>query len=76
MIEINTLVMSKSFNSGYIFFEDKQKAKDWIKILKQYRVSYVNFIIIFDKTKYYGIRMFRMKHQFLDLCRGLKEVLK
>jgi arabinogalactan endo-1,4-beta-galactosidase len=76
MIEINALVMNRSFNNGYIFFEDKRKAKDWIRILKQYRVSYVNFIIIFNKTKYYGIRMFRMKRQFLDLCGKLKEVLE
>lgn len=75
-MEINTLVMSRSFNNGYIFFSDKEKAKKWLKVLKRYRVSYVNFVIIFDKTKYYGIRMFRMKHQFLDLCRGLKEVLE
>jgi len=75
-MEINTLVMSRSFNNGYIFFSNKEKAKKWLKILKQYRVNYVNFIIIFNKTKYYGIRMFRMKHQFLNLCGKLKEVLE
>lgn len=76
MIETNTLIMSKSLNKGYIFFSDKEKAKKWIKILKRYRVSYVNFVIIFNKTKYYGVRMFRMKQQFLDLCGKLKEVLE
>lgn len=76
MIEINALVMNRSLNNGYIFFEDKRKAKDWIRVLKQYKVNYVNFVIISNKTKYYGIRMFRMKHQFINLCGKLKEVLE
>lgn len=73
---LNTLYMNKkTLNRGYIFFNDKEKAKRWEDVLIEERVGYTPFIWRIHNTTYYGFKFFRMRFQFLTLCAKFKEVM-
>lgn len=76
MMETNDLfVNKKTLNSGYIYFDDPRKANRWKDVLIKNRVQHTIFVLHTNGELYFCFKMFRMRYQFLDLCRQLKEVL-
>ena len=73
MKDVNALIVSKTLNSGVIFFNNPEQSNKWKNILEQEHVRYVKYVLKKDGNKYYGFRMFRMKKQFFRLCVKLKE---
>lgn len=73
--QVNELYISKSLNSGYVFFLDLKKAEAWRDVLQKERVQYITFIWKINNLRFYAFRMFRMKYQFLTLCARFKEVM-
>ena len=76
MIEINELCIDRqTMNTGYIFFDNSEKATQWRQVLEDLYIPNVIFVNIIDGKRYYGFRMFRMKKRFFKLCVCLKEVV-
>lgn len=76
MREYNTIYWNrKTFNTAYIFLIDSKKVKETTRLLEQLNMGYTIYLDKRDNTKVYGIKMFRIKRDFLKLVAGLKEVL-
>ncbi len=73
--ETDSLYISKTLNSGQVFFTDLNKARAWRDVLQKERVQYITFIWKINDLRYYAFKMFRMKYQFLTLCAKFKEVI-
>lgn len=73
--ETDSLYISKTLNSGHVFFTDLNKARAWRDVLQKERVHYITFIWKNNDLRYYAFRMFRMRYQFLTLCAKFKEVI-
>ena len=76
MMELNTLVLNKiTLNSGYIFFDNKGKAKKAKELLEKLNIGFTLFVVHDSNNKYYGFKVFRMRKQLFKLCAGLKEIM-
>lgn len=73
--EVNSLYLSKTCNSGYVFFETPEQANKWEEVLKLNKVGHTNYILKSKGHTYYGFKMFRMKYQLIELCAAFKEVV-
>ena len=74
-MRINILRMSRTLNSGYIFFDDPKTANEWKKYITPLFIKHSNVICIEKGKTYYGIKMFYTRKHVLELSRKLKEVL-
>ena len=68
-------VRKKTLNSGYIYFDDPKKARQWRDVLIAEKVQYITFVSHIGEWTYYGFKMYRMKYQFLKLCRKFEEIM-
>ena len=75
MIEIEALYSSRTLNSAYIFFDDVKKFNKMRDKLIPLFVRHSFILVKCNGQIYYGIKMFRMKRQFLEICKVMKEVL-
>ena len=76
-MEVNTLVPNKqTFNRAYILFDEQAIAKKWLDVLILTGTEHTSFVWVLNGKVYYAFKMFRIKHQFFNLCLKLKEVLE
>ena len=76
-MNVNELYVNKyTLNSAHIYFDSSKKAKHFRDVLTKNNVRFVTFIWKMGEFEYYGFRMLRMRYQFMQVMRGLKDVLE
>lgn len=66
----------KTLNTAHIFFDRSCKVKKILPILKKLNIGYTIYVDKKEGTSIiFGIKMFRIKRNFLNLCSELKGVL-
>ena len=76
MREIETFYWNRlTLNSGYIFFDDLDRAKSMKKMLNDRNFRHQSYVVK-EETTYYGFKIYGIKRCFLKFMRLLKEVLE
>lgn len=65
----------RTFNCGYIFFDDIKKAKKMKKLLEKLNIKNVTFIITMDGNKYYGFKLLHIRRKIMNICAEMKGVI-
>ena len=71
---LNELSISKTMNSGYIFVEDKNRAKELRKVFDDMRIPYTKFVCKGNYFCIYGFKVFRIKKKFFELVAAIRRV--
>lgn len=75
-MEVNVLKLNKkTLNSGYIFFDNQKRAKQWKNSISQLKIGCSDIVCIKKGIKYYGIKIFYTKNHVIRLGEIMKEVL-
>lgn len=75
-MEVNILQLNKkTLNSGYIFFINHKKFNAVKDEIKKFNIGTSELLFIKNGVKYYGLKLFYIKKNLLELCGVLEEVI-
>lgn len=77
MIESNALIINKqTFNTAYISFNEKERAKKWMDVLIRKKVPHTSYILFDGIGAVYTFKMYRIKRIIFELAVEVKGVIK
>lgn len=77
MVELDALIINKqTFNTAYISFNKKERAKKWMNVLIRKKIPHTSYILFDGIGAVYTFKMYRIKKRVFELAIEVKEVVK